>query len=255
MFWLVALPIKDPTGRNRTWELLQEKTSYGQQLSSNFKLDVPDLRVGTLDTLLALSDDLVKVSNAVEAVVTKIRRTVVDMAGPRAVATLKVENLPVDAYLTRFKWDEPKFPLRRPLRETVDKIGEVMSHIEDDLKVRGGLLGRCAAHGALCVMSSPRVRRLRRRAAAAAAAAGGGGRPGAALGARAANGTSRCRFPRREERSPRPLPPHSPSTGQGRRVQHRQEPAQRGAAQGGRQPGGAGHQHGGQAGAGALLRV
>lgn len=139
MFWLLALPIKGPTGtgstRNRTWELLQEKTSYGQQLSSNFKLDVPELRIGTLDTLLALSDDLVKVSSAVEAVVAKIRRTVVDMAGPSAVATLKVENLPVDAYLTRFKWDEPKFPLRRPLRETVEKIGEIMSHIEDDLKV------------------------------------------------------------------------------------------------------------------------
>jgi len=159
MFWLLALPIKDPVGggsstsgtRNRTWELLQEKTSYGQQLSSNFKLDVPELRVGTLDTLLALSDDLVKVSNAVEAVVTKIRRTVVDMAGPRAIATLKVENLPVEAYLTRFKWDEPKFPLRRPLRETVDKIGEVMSHIEDDLKVRLLRLRCCDAALLRCV--------------------------------------------------------------------------------------------------------
>lgn len=136
VFWLLALPFKG--NRNKTWELLQEKTSYGQQLSSNFKLDVPDLRVGTLDTLLSLSDDLVKVSSAVEAVVTKIRRTVVDMAGPAAVATLKVENLSVDAYLTRFKWDEPKFPLRRPLRETVEKIAEIMSHIEDDLKVKVG---------------------------------------------------------------------------------------------------------------------
>ncbi|KAI8468810.1 MAG: vacuolar H+ ATPase V1 sector, subunit C [Monoraphidium minutum] len=141
VFWLLALPLKAgaaAAGRGRTWELLQEKTSYGQQLSSNFKLDVPELRIGTLDTLLALSDDLAKVSNGVEAVVGKIRRTVVDMAGPKAVATLKVENLPVEAYLTRFKWDEPKFPLRRPLRETVEKIGEVMSHIEDDLKLKVG---------------------------------------------------------------------------------------------------------------------
>lgn len=145
MFWLLALPLKGPVpaggrGSNRTWELLQEKTSYGVQLSSNYKLDVPDLRVGTLDTLLALSDDLVKVATGVEAVVTKIRRTVADAGagGAAAVATLKVENLPVEAYLTRFKWDEPKFPLRRPLRETVEKIGEMLGHIEDDLKVRVG---------------------------------------------------------------------------------------------------------------------
>jgi V-type H+-transporting ATPase subunit C len=143
MFWLLALPLKGPVpaggrGSNRTWELLQEKTSYGVQLSSNYKLDVPDLRVGTLDTLLALSDDLVKVATGVEAVVTKIRRTVADAGagGAAAVATLKVENLPVEAYLTRFKWDEPKFPLRRPLRETVEKIGEMLGHIEDDLKAR-----------------------------------------------------------------------------------------------------------------------
>lgn len=141
MFWLLALPPQGGPGgsRGRTWELLQEKTSYGTQLSSNYKLDVPELRVGTLDTLLALSDDLVKVSGAVENVVTKIRRSFLDVApgggGHAALASLRVENLPVEAYLTRFKWDEPKFPLRRPLRETVDKIGEVMAHIEDDLKV------------------------------------------------------------------------------------------------------------------------
>lgn len=140
VFWLLALPPKGGSagGRSRTWELLQEKTSYGQQLSSNFKLDVPELRIGTLDTLLTLSDDLAKVSASVEGIVGKIRRTIADVAGPAACSSLKAEGLPVEAYLTRFKWDEPKFPLRRPLRETVDKIGEVMSHIEDDLKVRVG---------------------------------------------------------------------------------------------------------------------
>ncbi|KIZ06482.1 hypothetical protein MNEG_1463 [Monoraphidium neglectum] len=96
VFWLLALPPKGGApGRSRTWELLQEKTSYGQQLSSNFKLDVPELRVGTLDTLLALSDDLVKVSAAVDAAVAKIRRTVTDMTGPGAVATLKATALPL----------------------------------------------------------------------------------------------------------------------------------------------------------------
>ena len=134
VYWLVSLPLLQ-SRRDRTWEALQEKTSYGQQLSSNSKLEVPELRVGTLDTLMALSDDLVKVNTAVEAIVSKIRRTIHDIAGPSAIHSLKVENLPVESYLTRFKWDEPKFPVRRPLKETVEKIGEVMSHIEDELKV------------------------------------------------------------------------------------------------------------------------
>ena len=44
------------------------------------QLNVPELRVGTLDSLLALSDDLVKVNNLVEAVTQKIKRQVIDLA-------------------------------------------------------------------------------------------------------------------------------------------------------------------------------
>lgn len=103
VYWLVSLPLLKGR-RDHTWELLQEKTSYGQQLSSNAKLEVPELRVGTIDTLLAHSDDLAKMTIGTEAIVSKIRRTITDIAGPGAVASLKVENLPVESYLTRFRW-------------------------------------------------------------------------------------------------------------------------------------------------------
>lgn len=135
VYWLVSLPLLKGR-RDHTWELLQEKTSYGTQLSSNAKLEVPELRVGTLDTLLSHSDDLAKSGLASEAIVAKIRRTLHDVGGPGAVAALRVENLPVESYLTRFRWDEPKFPLRRPIKETIDKIAEILGGIEDDLKVR-----------------------------------------------------------------------------------------------------------------------
>jgi hypothetical protein len=36
------------------------------------------------------------------------------------------------------RWDEPKFPLRRPVKETLEKITEIMAHLEDDLKVGRG---------------------------------------------------------------------------------------------------------------------
>eukprot|EP00775_Hariotina_reticulata_P014548 gene14548-104_t len=135
VYWLISLPLLKGR-RDHTWELLQEKTSYGQQLSSNAKLEVPELRVGTLDTLLAHSDDLVKISISTEAIVTKIRRTIHDVAGSAGIQSLKIENLPVESYLTRFRWDEPKFPTRRPVKETIEKISEIMGHVEDDLKVK-----------------------------------------------------------------------------------------------------------------------
>jgi V-type H+-transporting ATPase subunit C len=42
---------------------------------------LPELRVGTLDSLLSLSDDLVKTTNLVEAVVAKVRRQLVELEG------------------------------------------------------------------------------------------------------------------------------------------------------------------------------
>ena len=80
MYWLVCLPILE--SEERTWTLLQNKTTYESDLSINFKFAIPELRVGTLDILMGLSDDLVKVNALVESVVNKIRRQLFEMASP-----------------------------------------------------------------------------------------------------------------------------------------------------------------------------
>ena len=80
MYWLVCLPILE--SEERTWTLLQNKTTYESDYSINFKFAIPELRVGTLDTLMVLSDELVKVNALVESVVNKIRRQLFEMASP-----------------------------------------------------------------------------------------------------------------------------------------------------------------------------
>lgn len=59
MYWLISLPLLEP--QDRIWSLLQNKTVYEADLSQNFRFELPELRVGTLDSLMVLSDDLVKV--------------------------------------------------------------------------------------------------------------------------------------------------------------------------------------------------
>lgn len=56
-------------------------------LSQQFTL--PELRVGTLDSLLALSDDLVKTTTLVEAVVAKVRRQLVELEGTSEEAEVR----------------------------------------------------------------------------------------------------------------------------------------------------------------------
>lgn len=138
MYWLVALPLLDGSV-DRTWSTLQQVSTYNAALASNHKFSIPELRVGTLDTLMVLSDDLIKVNALLESVVNKIRRQMFDMAAAAdEVEEVLVEGVSPESYLERFAWDEAKYPPRRPLKETVAAITETVSMLEDQLKVRVG---------------------------------------------------------------------------------------------------------------------
>ncbi|KAK9839479.1 hypothetical protein WJX81_004823 [Elliptochloris bilobata] len=139
MYWLVSLPLLDDS-EERAWTLVQNRTTYESDLSSNYKFVLPELRVGTLDSLMVLSDDLVKVNGLVESVVNKVRRQLFEMGAVNGSDSqeVTVEGVPPDTYLERFAWNEAKYPPRRPLKETVAAITETAQKLEDELKVRMG---------------------------------------------------------------------------------------------------------------------
>ena len=92
----------------------------------------------TLDSLLALSDDRVKVNSAVEGTVNKIRRQLFDLQAQLPVderADVWVEGMTPEGYLQRFAWNEAKYPARRPLKDTVAAITDTVQKMDDDLKV------------------------------------------------------------------------------------------------------------------------
>ncbi|KAH9305199.1 hypothetical protein KI387_009603, partial [Taxus chinensis] len=135
-YCLVSLPIQ--TSASSTWQLLQDGISKNAFDTPTYRFHIPDLRIGTLDSLLSLSDDLVKANSFVEGVTQKIRRQIEDLDRASSVdsGTLSVDGVPVDSYITRFTWDEAKYPVMSPLRETVNSIHEAVSKLEDGLKVR-----------------------------------------------------------------------------------------------------------------------
>ncbi|MCL7048795.1 hypothetical protein MKW94_002608 [Papaver nudicaule] len=135
-YWVVSLPVQSSS--STLWSRLQESISKNSFDTPLYRFNTPDLRVGTLDSLLALSDDLTKSNNFVEGVSHKIRRQIEELERVAGVESsgLTVEGVPVDSYLTRFAWDEAKYPTMSPLREIVDGIHVQVAKIEDDLKVR-----------------------------------------------------------------------------------------------------------------------
>ncbi|WVZ88177.1 hypothetical protein U9M48_034725 [Paspalum notatum var. saurae] len=149
-YWVVSLPVQPGATASSLWSRLQESISRHSFDTPLYRFNVPDLRVGTLDSLLALSDDLVKVGFAalpfpfdpssvfVEGVSHKIRRQIEELerAGGIESGALTVDGVPVDTYLTRFVWDEGRYPTMSPLKEIVGSIQSQVAKIEDDMKVR-----------------------------------------------------------------------------------------------------------------------
>ncbi|KAJ0964459.1 hypothetical protein J5N97_025597 [Dioscorea zingiberensis] len=135
-YWMVSLPVQNSA--SHLWSRLQESISKRSFDTPLYRFNVPNLRVGTLDSLLSLSDDLLKSNNFIEGVSHKIRRQIDDLEKASGVdgGALTVDGVPVDSYLTRFVWDEAKFPTMSPLREIVDSVHGEVAKIEDDMKVR-----------------------------------------------------------------------------------------------------------------------
>ncbi|KAF9663506.1 hypothetical protein SADUNF_Sadunf17G0057600 [Salix dunnii] len=135
-YWAVSLPVQNSA--SSVWNSLQEQISKHSFDTPLYRFNIPNLRVGTLDSLLSLSDDLVRSNSFIEGVSQKTRRQIDELERVSGVDSnaLTVDGVPVDSYLTRFVWDEAKYPTMSPLKEIVDSIHTQVAKIEDDLKVR-----------------------------------------------------------------------------------------------------------------------
>lgn len=102
---------------------------YGEM----FKLEVPSLMVGTLDSLMNLSDELGKTDSIIESIVRKVEKSSVELAGKKGTE-LTVGGVPSTRYIQQFAWDYAKYPNRRPLKELVTLISSGVSAIDEELK-------------------------------------------------------------------------------------------------------------------------
>ncbi|CAM0955221.1 unnamed protein product [Alopecurus aequalis] len=120
------------------WRRLQASISRNCPDTPLYRFTVPHLRIGTLNSLVALSDSLSTSSIVIEGAVHKIRQQIQDLereAGAES-GTPTVDGVPVDSYLSRFVWDEEKYPIKPHPKEIVDSIVSRVKKIEDGLKVQ-----------------------------------------------------------------------------------------------------------------------
>lgn len=143
IYWVVSLPVLGGSAE-ATWDAVQQNTVYAQDLSTNFKLNVPEtLRVGTLDSLLELSDELHRDAQVIEGTCAKLRRQCLEHGSTSgtsgngfdhsAAADLSQED---SQAVESFEWNEAKFPTNRPLKELVERVMDGVHRTDDALKVK-----------------------------------------------------------------------------------------------------------------------
>lgn len=136
-YWLISAP-GDKTCQ-QTWETMNNLTAKQNTLSSNYKFHIPDLKVGTLDQLVGLSDDLGKLDAAVEQSTRKLAAymgEVLEDQRDKLHENLQANNSDLPTYITRFQWDMAKYPIKQSLRNIADIIGKQVGQIDADLKTK-----------------------------------------------------------------------------------------------------------------------
>jgi V-type H+-transporting ATPase subunit C len=166
-YWLIAVPNLGATEKAMHDQLNHATSEKG--LSKNFHFKIPPLKVGTLDILMALSDDLSKYDTQVGTFAKKIEKTYFDLVkaeddqkdntnnnnsnsnsnnasnkssnnntkehtNNNDIEKLNIGNLSARDYVEKFQWNEIRYPRRSPLRTLTDLILKEVNKSDEALK-------------------------------------------------------------------------------------------------------------------------
>uniref|UniRef100_A0A8C4ZK76 V-type proton ATPase subunit C n=1 Tax=Gadus morhua TaxID=8049 RepID=A0A8C4ZK76_GADMO len=136
-FWLISAPGEKTC--QQSWDKMMMATTHTTNLSTNNKFNIPDLKVGTLDVLVGLSDELTKLDTFVESVVKKVAQYMADVledSRDKIQENLLANGVDLVTYVTRFQWDMAKYPIKQSLKNISEIISKQVSQIDNDLKAR-----------------------------------------------------------------------------------------------------------------------
>jgi len=134
---LMSLPVKNPETLYSVWNQHVELVTR-EKIGRSARFEIPDLPVGTFDTLLSLSDELGRVDTTAESLCHKIISTRLELANASKspLPHFEVCGVSPAAFMARFIWDEKKFPHKSPLRETVSRIQSLIQRLDSELRTR-----------------------------------------------------------------------------------------------------------------------
>ncbi|KAF6719448.1 V-type proton ATPase subunit C 1-A [Oryzias melastigma] len=123
--WLISVPLDKTT--SASVEKLKH-TITKTQVASYWNFSIPDLKVGVLDSLLSVSDNLSNLDILTESVIKQTCQCMNKVMEPTEEVVrqnILVNGVNLMEYVAKFQWDKAKYSTALPLSSLVEIIGKV----------------------------------------------------------------------------------------------------------------------------------
>nr|XP_036882378.1 V-type proton ATPase subunit C 2 [Manis javanica] len=146
-FWLISAP-----GDKENLQALERMNTVTSKsnLSYNTKFSIPDFKVGTLDSLVGLSDELGKLDTFAESLIKRMAQSVVEVmedAKGKVQENLLANGVDLTSFVTHFEWDMAKYPVKQPLVGVADTLTKVRGQpLPGDSPASSAVLATQGAH-------------------------------------------------------------------------------------------------------------
>jgi V-type H+-transporting ATPase subunit C len=149
-YWIISVPYEET--RTKSFKNIKRDLEE-QKLCECYEFRIPKLKTSNQDELFGLSDDLAKHDTAVESIVVKIQRQLLDLNAeskegerdfvPHVILPgEELQSVPAELFLTFFQWDENQYLVSKPLTELVDAMIKKCTKYDDELKIKSSEYGQ-----------------------------------------------------------------------------------------------------------------
>ncbi|WFD32693.1 Vacuolar ATP synthase subunit C [Malassezia sp. CBS 17886] len=138
-YWIVSVPMQE---EKSTEQMFHELDTHLQRanacdVGAAAPFPIPELKTGTLDSMITLSEDTSKTDANFVAVTTRIVDTLRALVNDDEAALsehLMLDGASVDKYLLHWRWDAGRYRPDRPLPELVELLSREMQSIDTMMK-------------------------------------------------------------------------------------------------------------------------
>ncbi|KAJ4494277.1 hypothetical protein C8R41DRAFT_881881 [Lentinula lateritia] len=139
--WIISAPLNGDS-EGIVQELTTKLAQHSKSISANSiaELGIPSFKTGTLDSLIALSEDLPKqdtfFTNTVAKVVDTLRN-LLNNDPSKLSQHILVNESSIESYLLdQWRWNESRYGVQKGLRDMVDTLNKEMTSIDNAMRAK-----------------------------------------------------------------------------------------------------------------------